>query len=386
MRETTNTLRSAEILERGFSRRSFGRIATLIGAGATLPFYNEFALAQRARLAVLPDLPADAVRININENPLGPCPEAADVIHSYVKEGGRYHFEQPVIMAQTAAQTEGVKENYVRVFAGSSDPLHRVILAFCSPKKSLVISDPSYEAGRAAAKFLGAKVVTIPLRKDLTHDVQAMAKADPGAGVIYICNPNNPTGTVTSKADIEWLVANKPAGSIVLVDEAYIHFSTAWEERCSDLVAKDRDLIVLRTFSKLYGLAAFRAGLALGRPDLLDKMEPAGTSIVPIAGMVGATASMKVKDLVPQRRKIVREIREDVFAFLDKHNFSYVRSETNHFLLDAKRPGPEFMKAMAQQKVLIGRTWASLPNHSRISVGSREEMEKFKSALLQVMA
>ncbi len=89
---------------------------------------------------------------------------------------------------------------------------------------------------------------------------------------------------------------------------------------------------------------------------------------------------------MPQRRKIVREIREDVFAFLDKHNFSYVRSDTNHFLLDAKRPGPEFMKAMAQHKVLIGRTWASLPNHSRISVGSREEMEKFKSALLQVMA
>ena len=128
------------------------------------------------------------------------------------------------------------------------------------------------QAGQRAAKFLGAKVIGIPLTKDHAHDVRAMVNADPNAGLIYLCNPNNPSGTLTSRADIEWALANKPAGSIVLLDEAYIHFSSAWEDRCSDLVAKDRDLIVLRTFSKLYGLAAFRAGLALGRPDLLAKL------------------------------------------------------------------------------------------------------------------
>src|SRR5258708_2680059 len=272
---------SAELLKRGFSRRSFGRVATLLGAGAALPFYNEAALAQRAARIVMPDLPADAVRININENPSGPCPEAADAVHSYVKEGGRYHFEQTALMAKTAAEVEGVKGDYVRPFGGSSDPLHRTVLAFCSPKKSFVMAEPGYEAGKAAAQFIGAKVYSVPLRKDFSHDVQAMVKADPNAGIIYICNPHNPTGTATSRADIEWLLANKPAGSILLLDEAYIHFSREWESRGSDLVAKDKDLIILRTFSKLYGLASFRAGLALGRPDLLDRMEPAGTSIMP---------------------------------------------------------------------------------------------------------
>ena len=107
---------------------------------------------------------------------------------------------------------------------------------------------------------------------------------------------------------------------------------------------------------------------------------------MPIPGMVGATVSMKQNNLVPERRKIVRDIREDVFAFLDKRNFAYVRSDSNCFLLDTKRPAPEFIQAMAKRKVLVGRSWPSLPNHSRITVGTRDEMEKFKSALLQVMA
>jgi histidinol-phosphate aminotransferase len=214
--------------------------------------------------------------------------------------------------------------------------------------------------------------------------VKAMATADPNAGVIYLCNPNNPTGTLTKKSDIEWLVANKPKDSIVLLDEAYIHFSGA--EFSVDLVAADKDVIILRTFSKLYGMAGLRAGAAIARPDLLEKIRNWGAGMMPITGMTGAAASLKVKTLVPERRENLKRVREDTFAFLDKHSIGYIPSVSNCFLLDAKRPGGELVKAIATEKVYIGRVWPSMPNYARITVGTADEMKKFQSALLKAMA
>jgi histidinol-phosphate/aromatic aminotransferase/cobyric acid decarboxylase-like protein len=329
-------------------------------------------------------MPADAVKINANENPLGPCPEAAEAIYSVVKKGGRYMYEETFGFRETLAETEGLKPSYVQPFAGSSAPLHQAVLAFTSPTKSFVTGDPGYEAGERAARFIGSKVVRVPLQKDYSHDVKAMAKADATTGLIYVCNPNNPTGTLTSRKDIEWLLENKPAGSILLVDEAYIHLSDATP--CSDLVAKDKDIIILRTFSKLYGMAGLRAGAAFGRPDLLEKIAPYSAGALPVTGMVGATASLKVKTLVPERRKLIRNVREDVFAFLDKHKFTYVPSVSNKFMLDVKRPGGDIAEALRQEKIYIGRVWPSWPNHVRVSIGTQEEMNKFKTALLKVMA
>ena len=108
--------------------------------------------------------------------------------------------------------------------------------------------------------------------------------------------------------------------------------------------------------------------------------------MMPVTGMVGGTASLQSKTLVPERRKALKEVREDTFAFLDKHNFSYVPSVSNCFMLDAKRPGGELVAAMAKQKVFIGRVWPAMPNHARITVGTADEMAKFQSALLKVMA
>ena len=375
------------LLKRGFSRRNFGRIATLVGAGATLPFYNEFALAQRAAggRRMMFDMPPDAVRISSNENPAGPCPEAADAIHSVVQKGGYYGWKEPMEFSQLASQIEGVKEDSLRVYAGSSDPLAHAVLAFCSPTKSFVMADPGYEAGSGTANFIGAKVYRVPLTKDYKHDVKAMVAADPNAGIIYICNPNNPSGTLTPKADVEWVLANKPKGSILLLDEAYIHISQAWESRGTDLVAKDADVVVLRTFSKLYGMAGLRAGFAAGRPDLLQKMSPWASGMLPITGMAGAAASLKVKTLVPERRNSYKELREDVFAFMDKHNYSYIKSDSNCFMIDVKRPAQEFQKAMMAQKVMVGRSWPVWPTYSRVTVGSKSDMEKFKAAMLVVM-
>jgi histidinol-phosphate aminotransferase len=371
-------------LSRGFSRRQLGRIASVLTAGAALPFYNESAFAQRA-MRGKGEMSADAVRINQNENPLGPCPEALEAICQVAKSGGRYspNNEQGVL-TQTVAALEDLKPDYVAVFAGSSDPLMRSVCAFVSPTKSWIMADPGYESGSGTAKFIGAQAHHVALRPDYSHDVQAMVKKDPNAGIIYICNPNNPTGTVTPRADIDYVVANMPTGCILLLDEAYLHFSTA--RTGVDLVRADKDVIILRTFSKIYGMAGIRAGLAFGRPDLLQKLRPFGVGFVPITGMAAATASLKVKDLVPARRKINKDIRDNVFEFLDAKNFKFTRSEANHFMVDVRRPGAEVVAALAQENVMIGRTWPVWPNHVRVSIGTQAEMDKFKSAFAKVMA
>ncbi|MFN0102160.1 MAG: pyridoxal phosphate-dependent aminotransferase [Bryobacteraceae bacterium] len=367
-------------LQSEFSRRSLGRRAlTLLGAGAALPFYNEPALAQ---LSMIGQLPPDAVKINANENPLGPCAEAAEAIYSVVKKGGRYMYEETFGFARTLAEREGLKPNYVMPFPGSSDPLHRTVLAYTSPDKPFVMADPGYEAGQRAAQFVGSKVIRVPLNGKHEHDVKAMAAASPTAGVIYVCNPNNPTGTLTKRADIEWLLANKPKGSILLLDEAYIHLTT--EAFGSDLVAKDGELIILRTFSKLYGMAGLRAGAAIGRPDLLAKLSSYGAGALPLTGMVGAAASLRSPKLVPERRKLIGDTRNDVFDFLSKHKAKFVPSVSNKFMVEWDKPGGEMVKAFAAEKIFIGRVWPAWPNHARVSIGTPEEMAKFKTAYKKI--
>ncbi len=364
------------------SRRGFSRMAALLAAGASLPFYNETTLAQLSRSG---PIPPDAIKINANENPLGPCPEAAEAIAKVVAKGGRYMYEETDTFAKTLAELEGLDPEYIMPFAGSSDPLHRAVLAFTSKEKPFVTADPGYEAGSRAAQFMGAKVIRVPLTPTYGHDVKAMVKVahERKAGIIYVCNPNNPTGTLTPRADIEYAIANKPEETILLLDEAYIHLTE--EPMGSDFVAMDKDVIILRTFSKLYGMAGLRAGAAMGRPDLIGKLRSYGAGALPLTGMVGATASLKSRNLVADRRKIIKDTREDVFAFLQKNNISFVPSVSNCFMLDAKMPARRLVNAMQKEKVYIGRVWPAWPTYARVSVGAREEMAKFKTALVKVM-
>ncbi len=371
-----------DLIRRGFSRRDFGRLAAFVTAGAALPFYNEAALAQG--LSALPNLPPDAVRINANENPMGPCPAAIEAIQKIVPQGGRYLYGETSVFSNAMAEVEGIPRNCVMPFAGSSDPLHRAVLAYTGPGKSYVTADPGYEAGERAARFVGAKTISVPLRKDYSHDVNAMAQADPEAGLIYVCNPNNPTGSITSKEDIEYLVSHKPKDAIVLVDEAYIHLSKN-AEPASALVAAGKDLIILRTFSKLYGMAGLRAGAALGGPDLLAKLRNYGAGALPVTGMVGAIASLKDKNLVKERRDLIAGIREETASWLVKKGYSVLPSEANMLMVDVRKPGRQVFQALLQEKVVIGRTWPSMPQHVRVTIGTREEMAKFRTAFGHVM-
>ena len=379
------------LLQRGFTRRQAGRIASLLTAGAALPFYNEFAMAQdaerrlmRGANGVRPAFDPDAVRISSNENPLGPCKEGLEAIYKIAPHGGRYSpFGEAGEFVKTVAEIEGVKQDCVAPFAGSSDPLHRSSCAFTSPTRSWVMANPGYGGG--APEFIGSKVFRVPLREDFSHDVEAMIKADPNAGAYYVCNPNNPSGTLTARKDIEYLLANKQKDAVVIVDEAYIHFSDN-AVPASDLVAAGKDVVVLRTFSKVYGMAGIRAGFAMGRPDLLAKLRPYGPGMLPITGIACATASLKAKSLVAERRAINKGIRENTFEFLEKKNVKFIPSQTNFFMMEVGQPGGEFAKAIAKQKVFIGRVWPAWPTKVRVTVGTQDEMDKFKAAYEKVMA
>ena len=326
----------------------------------------------------------DAVLIDANENPLGPCPSARDAMAAILPQGGRYASNLTDGLVSTFADMEGLNSDCVRATVGSTPPLSLSVLAFTSTKKSYVTADPGFETGMNMADHNKARVVKIPLTKTHAHDVKAMLAAAPDAGVFYICNPNNPTGTLTPHSDIEYLVANKPADSIVLVDEAYIHFSEA--PTALDLVKAGKDVIVLRTFSKVYGMAGLRCGFVIARPDLIERvMERGGYNFMPVTAVVAAIASLKDPHLVAERRRINASIRQQTFQWLDHNGYSYIPSESNCFILDTKRPGEEVRGAMAKENVLIGRVWPLMPTCVRITVGTIEEMERFQAAFQKVM-
>jgi histidinol-phosphate aminotransferase len=362
------------------SRRSFLSLSAAASAALAMRIVTEPMLA-RARVH---NAPQGAVMIDANENPLGPCVSAREAISAIIPQGGRYSDGLTDNLVTQIAEMEGLKADHVLVYPGSSEPLHHTVTAYTSASRSYVTADPGYEAGMFAAGSVGAKVVKVPLTKAYAHDVKAMLAAGADAGVFYVCTPNNPTGTLTSHSDIEYLVENKPKGSIVLVDEAYIHFSDGTS--VVDLVKADKDVILLRTFSKIYGMAGLRCGFALGRPDLLNKIqEYGGWNAMPITALVAASASLKHTQLVPERKKMNADVRTDVFQWLDRNGYSYVPSQSNCFMLDVKRPAKEVIDAMQHQNVFIVRIWPTWPTYTRITVGTRPEMEQFQVAFKRVM-
>jgi len=362
-------------------RRSFLMTAAFAAAA---PIMSEATLAQ-ARLSNIGVPPADAVLINANENPMGPSKGAVEAISKAAPWGGRYdRFDAADKLIATFAAQNGLKPENIIVYAGSSEPLHYTTLAYTSPTRSLVTADPSYESAMLAATYAGAKIHKVHLNGNYAHDVKAMVAADPNAGVIYICNPNNPTGTITPREDILWALDNKPAGSILLVDEAYTHLSE--QQNVLDQVAAGKDLIVLRTFSKVYGMAGIRCGLAIGRPDLLAKLSTYGQNPLPITAIAAAQASLDDPDLVPERRKIIGDNRRETVAWLKSNGYEVIGdSQSNCFMIDTGREGHGVIAALQAHKVYIGRIWPVWPNAVRITVGSADDMAKFRVAFKTVM-
>jgi len=372
-----------DLVGRGFTRRGMLRVAALLGAGAALPFGSERALAQLSDAGLLPD---DAVKINANEFPEGPSRGALEALAAVAKRGNRYQYPETDALVESAARLEGLRPEHFAVYPGSSLALHHAVIAFTSPQRALVTAEPGYEAAAKAAEFIGSKVVRVPLRPDGSHDLSAMlaaAKAQP-VGLFYVCNPNNPTGTVTPRAQIEALLAGKPQDSFVLLDEAYIHFCD--EPPGVDLVRTDKDVIVLRTFSKIYGMAGLRAGFALARHDLLERMTGYATGALPVTAMAAAHAMLQEPDLVAARKRRNAETRADLMRFFEAHGFSYTPSVSNKLMVDARMPTQHVVDELKRRHVFVGRPWPVWPTHVRVSLGSRDDMQRFKAAFLEVTA
>jgi histidinol-phosphate aminotransferase len=211
-----------------------------------------------------------------------------------------------------------------------------------------------------------------------------MLKVTASPGLYYVCNPNNPTGTTTPRAAIEELVAHKPRGSVVLVDEAYIEFSD--EPSVMDLVAAGKDVIVLRTFSKIYGMAGIRCGFAAARPDLIKRLALYGSNPMPVTATCAANASLKDDALLPERKRVNAEVRDELFSWLEANGYKFTRSASNCFMVDTGRPGKQVIAAMKDRGVYIGRTWEIWPNQVRVTVGTKAEMDRFRTAFRAVMS
>lgn len=404
------------------SRRGFMRLFGAAGVtAAALPVIgqSEYALAQAAQTAAagqrrrgagggagsdfgdMRTRDANAVIISSNENPLGPAACALEAIQQFSSAGGRYHQESKEETVKAFSETfdlklasrgagmggaRGGEPGYVSMFPGSGNAVDLALYSNIGPDKALVVADPSYEQGPRAAEAMKAKLFSVALTKDGRHDVKAMVAATPHAGAYYIVNPNNPTGTMTPKEDLLWLVENKSPGSVVVIDEAYFHFST--DDSMIDQVAKDKDVIVTRTFSKIYGMAGLRAGFFIAKPELQKKLADLQASVgrngsgsVSMATAHAATCSVQDTTLIPTRRKINADIRASTLEWMEKNGYKYYPgSQANFFMVDVKRPGREFSALMQKQDVFIGRTWPAMPTYVRVTVGTAEEMQKFQVA------
>lgn len=370
----------------GFTRRNFFKIAAGASALAAMPGLSEFhlAAAQRPHFAD----PNKGIHIDANENPLGPSEAARKAIEEMIPRGGRYLMPFQDELAAIFAKQEGLDPAMVMVYPGSSDPLHLTVLAFTSKERGLVLADPGYEAPIWAAKAKDAPIFRIPLADPdglATHDVKKMLAATATPGVIYICNPNNPTGTITSRADIEYVVNNAPKGTIILIDEAYIHLSDATPSL--DFVKAGKDVMVLRTFSKLYGMAGLRLGFVIGRPDLVKQLVPlGGEPLAPITAVAAGKASLLDAELVPARKKIIGDVRRETIAWLKSEGYSCTPSQTNCFMVNVGRPNTQVIAALAARDMYVGRPWPSWPHHVRVTVGTREEMASFRKDFNAVMS
>lgn len=373
-----------DMLERGYSRRQLAGIAALLGTGMIAGTVLEgTARAQQQAGAGA----AGAVRIGANECWTGPFPSGVDAIARAAAFGNRYDPDDyRGDLIRTVAGVEGISEDSILLWPGSGGPLVSIVAAYCSPAKGLVTADPTFESAWRTADYLKAPLAKAPQAIGKGHDVRAMLAANPNAGLYYICTPNNPTGTITPLADIKWLLDNKPADAMLLVDEAYLHWSDA--PSATALLAGRRDLIVMRTFSKLFGMAGVRLGLTFADPEVQKRIMLFGPSAggLSITAMACGNAVYGERALIAARRKEMNANREETIAWLEKNGIRcHPGSEANMFMVDWKsRPAREMQAALlkAPQKVQIGRNWAIWPTVSRVTVGSAADMSAFRSAVM----
>ena len=282
------------------TRRTFAGVA--VAATRLIP---EMAYAQRAAVKI-GDLPKDMVWLNANENPAGPPQVSLAAMQEALPSSGRYHYQEFGGIYATMAKSEDLSPQEIIAGCGSSEVLHTAVDVFTSATRPLISVTPAYEAPIELARTLGRPVVLTKLREDYTADVKTLAaEADKAkGGLIYLCNPNNPTAAMVKSGDVDWLVANLPSNTILLVDEAYIHFGESPDLKSAiPYVRQGKDVIVTRTFSKIYGMAGLRVGFAAAKPAYIEKLMPLRINVIPIVSAKAVVAALGDKENIVRERR-----------------------------------------------------------------------------------
>ena len=363
-----------------FTRRTF---AGMIAAGLT-----EAAFAQRA--AVPGVAPADTVWINGNEFPEGPPKASVEAMAQIIGGSNRYHYQEFPAFYQKLATSQGLNADQILVGAGSSEILHASIETFTSPTMPLITPNPTYEAAPELAKYKGYPVIETPLNANMGPDVRRMASEaeKAGGGLLYICNPNNPTSAITTSDDMAWLMANLPKNTYVLVDEAYLHYATSPEVSSSfQYVKEGKNVVVARTFSKIYGMAGLRVGYAAAPPELIKRMAPYRNNVISIVSVRAVEAALDLgPKLLEERKAKIVHTREELCAWLTQKKIRFIPPQANFLMIETGRPAKQVQAAMLAKGVAIGREFPALSKMIRVSIGTDAEMAKFRRAFTEVMS
>lgn len=367
------------------TRRGFTQ---LLGFGAASAALRPAMALESLKLAQAPETLAKAtgiVRLSSNENPYGPSPAAFEAMREAFGLAWRYPDEAGDALVAELAKLHGVGEDQILLGAGSSQILKIAAAAFTGPGRSLVMAEPTFEAIGRYAQAAGAEVVKVPLTAGYGHDLQRMAPA--GAGLVYVCNPNNPTATITPKADVQAFLNHLPAGTTALVDEAYVHYVDSGDyESVLPQVRERPNLVVARTFSKVFGMAGLRCGYAVARPETIAKLaEQSVYDNVNVMALVAARASLADTAHVERSRRLNREVKAFVRSRLEAMGHRTLPSETNFLMAELGREVGPVIEALKRQNVEIGRRFPALPSHLRVTIGTRPQMEAFLGAFRKVM-
>ncbi|MGE0554017.1 MAG: histidinol-phosphate transaminase [Gemmatimonadales bacterium] len=362
------------------SRRAFVRG---LGGGALLvPFAAGRGL--EARMGPEPvagrrSRAGDLLRLDSNENPNGPSPQALEAIRDTLDEACRYPGDLERRLEERLAAHHRVGADQIVLGCGSTELLRVAVDAFASRGRWVVTAAPSFETPATYAAARGIPVVAVPVATDLGLDLDAMVGRSIGAGLVYLCNPNNPTGTVHSKSDVESFVdrvlAKAPAAQI-LIDEAYFEYvDRPGHDSMIPRALDDPRVFVLRTFSKVHGMAGLRVGYGIGRPETIGALAKYRLRLgVNVLGAAAALAAVGDERRVGAERAKNREAREYTAAFFERAGLSCASSATNFLMVDIGRPIETFRAACASAGVAVGRPFPPLTTHARISIGTLAEM------------
>ncbi len=327
------------------------------------------------------EAPTRPILLNSNENAYGPLPNSVEALQGALGQANRYPFSFYGELAEELGALHRVQPSQIVLGCGSSEILRMATMAFLAKGKQLVQASPTYEAVERYARVAGASVVTAPLTHEYAHDLGAMLAATKTAeSLIYICNPNNPTASLTPRRNIEDFIAHAPTSCHVLIDEAYHHFvaqSELYKSFIDDPVNDDR-VIVCRTFSKIYGLAGLRLGYAVASPKVAEELRRYAT-IINLNGMVSVAALAGLRDTEGLRAAIKRNAddRQEFFNQAMARMLKPIDSHANFVMMNAHRPAEQVIEHFKKNNILIGRKFPAMNDHVRVSLGKPQEMQEF---------